>query len=791
MEKIKEIGAEEIYLAPENEKNKNVEEIVQLSLEAKKYPFIIEYTPGLKESVLSELERIGCSVERNMDFANCVAVPMSMIQLEAIKAMEEVELVEKDYEYKILSDAVEAEMMAGDSVEQEFAIEAGKEIKLAVLDTGVSKELQLSIKDAVNLLDDSDGFCDLNGHGTQMIGIIGSVVVDTENQKAIPSVYSITVANHRGFAKTSAIMIALDWAIRNGIKIISMSFGVYQKSNLLEKMVNRAAKCGMVMVAAAGNDGTFEDEQRIMYPAAYADVLSVGAGSGTIAEKYSSGGNRVDCLAPGTRTTVDINGKPVSVIGTSVSAAYVAGSLLKTWCLNPESSVEDVVSSVKNPLSGEETTEAATADIDKISLLTVNEKDDTMKSEIETVSISSGEVSVLCVGGDGNCSSNDMSTAINVPFFSWQTGEICCPGNEVWYKFTTAAGEAHPNGSKGWYGIQTQGSLDTMGYLYDAYGNQIDDDDDGGNNLNFKITYQLEYGKTYYVKVRAYGSNTGSFSIKVDYGRDDHGNSMDTATEIVGVYDQDKSVNGYLHSYTDADYYTFVPARNCVMEIYTEGDTSTYGRLYCSTGALLDADSDSNGNGNFKITAHLEADKRYYIAVSHESPIGYGDYTLRFKFVRDFAYNLDGGSVCWVNDNPDERNELGSKLFNLIFLNEDSGYKYHYEMTKSTVRGNINSLFQDGMNDALTETLCALIGVSSNFILSIGLGLMVQMINSFEKLYEQIAFEQALDQVIENKKGFVFLMNSGHLTDTYATDYAYYDQPYFYGYPQNRGRFYQ
>ena len=45
-----------------------------------------------------------------------------------------------------------------------------------------------------------------------------------------------------------------------------------------------------------------------------------------------------------------------------------------------------------------------------------------------------------------------------------------------------------------------------MGYLYDAYGNQIDYDDDSGNDLNFKISKQLEYGETYYVKVKAFGN---------------------------------------------------------------------------------------------------------------------------------------------------------------------------------------------------------------------------------------------------------------------------------------------
>ena len=151
----------------------------------------------------------------------------------------------------------------------------------------------------------------------------------------------------------------------------------------------------------------------------------------------------------------------------------------------------------------------------------------------------------------------------------------------------------------------------------------------------------------------------------MDYGRDDHGNSMDTATEIVGVYYEDKSVSGYLHSYGDVDYYTFVPARSCVMEIYTEGDTDTYGQLYCASGSLITANNNSNGNGNFKITAHLNAMERYFIAVSHNSSNGYGEYTLRFKFVRDFCNQILDEQyrvMFWYADNQDEYPEMGNYI---------------------------------------------------------------------------------------------------------------------------------
>ena len=130
-----------------------------------------------------------------------------------------------------------------------------------------------------------------------------------------------------------------------------MSFGDYHKSKLLENMINRASSCGIVMVAAAGNDGGFEDEKRIMYPAAFDNVLSVGAKNGDTIAKYSNGGEKVDCFANGSQSTTDINGNAVNVSGTSGANAFVAGTVLKNWCVNPEKTSLDIISDTKAEMS--------------------------------------------------------------------------------------------------------------------------------------------------------------------------------------------------------------------------------------------------------------------------------------------------------------------------------------------------------------------------------------------------------------------------------------------------------
>ena len=58
------------------------------------------------------------------------------------------------------------------------------------------------------------------------------------------------------------------------------------------------------------------------------------------------------------------------------------------------------------------------------------------------------------------------------------------------------------------------GSSDTYGYVYDANLNELATNDDGGDEHNFKISYNLQSGTTYYLACKHYDSaSTGSFTV--------------------------------------------------------------------------------------------------------------------------------------------------------------------------------------------------------------------------------------------------------------------------------------
>ena len=68
----------------------------------------------------------------------------------------------------------------------------------------------------------------------------------------------------------------------------------------------------------------------------------------------------------------------------------------------------------------------------------------------------------------------------------------------------------------GKYEIYSDAEGDTYGYLYDAEGNQLAYNDDG-EDMNFKITYELTAGTTYIIGAKYYSSSmTGSFDMYIN-----------------------------------------------------------------------------------------------------------------------------------------------------------------------------------------------------------------------------------------------------------------------------------
>lgn len=170
-------------------------------------------------------------------------------------------------------------------IEDAWQISGGSSsVKIAVVDTGcdldhedlVGKIDRASSKNLINpLLPPEDDHSE--SHGTHVAGIIAGVV---DNGKGIAGVTKncrlviLKALAADGEGDISTITEAISTAAQTpGVKVINCSWGGPVASTVLREVVNAAVSKGIVIVAAAGNDGT-----SLKYaPAGYENVIGVTA----------------------------------------------------------------------------------------------------------------------------------------------------------------------------------------------------------------------------------------------------------------------------------------------------------------------------------------------------------------------------------------------------------------------------------------------------------------------------------------------------------------------------------
>jgi hypothetical protein len=212
--------------------------------------------------------------------------------------------------------------------------EDGKQIKIAVLDTGISNHEDLKVAGGVSFIEGSTSYYDDNGHGTHVAGTIAAL----NNNKGVvgsaakSNIYAVKVLNNNGSGSISQVIQGIDWAIENNMNIISLSLGTLENSTALYESVKRAFNSGLLIVAAAGNRGK-GSEDRLLYPANYPEVLSVGATDlNNKRASFSSTGLFLDIVAPGVDILSTTNdGDYGTLSGTSMATPHVTGAAAVVW----------------------------------------------------------------------------------------------------------------------------------------------------------------------------------------------------------------------------------------------------------------------------------------------------------------------------------------------------------------------------------------------------------------------------------------------------------------------------
>lgn len=206
-------------------------------------------------------------------------------------------------------------------------------IKVAILDSGIDYSPDINVVEKINMVDDGvdcDIFSDITGHGTSIAGIISSEgkseAIEGINKNV--DIYSARILDKNNNAPISRVVETIYWAIDKKVNIINISFGTKESSSVLKEAIDEAVKNNILVIAAAGNTGS-----EALYPAAYGNVMSVGAiDSNGIISEFSSKDDCIDVMAPGEDVkSVGAFKGSIIVSGTSISAPHVVGVASLLW----------------------------------------------------------------------------------------------------------------------------------------------------------------------------------------------------------------------------------------------------------------------------------------------------------------------------------------------------------------------------------------------------------------------------------------------------------------------------
>lgn len=314
---------------------------------------LVKYKKGFTVANADALESVGAQVVNVYKNINWVSVNVPAENVDKLKALSDIEIVEDDQEAHILiADIQLVPALEGQIIPYGISkIRApevwpenndGSWIKWCVIDTGVARlhpDLAANIHGGQNYINSNDDFEDDNGHGTHVSGIIAALNNDIGVVGVAPNIglYAYKVLDKNGSGKYSDIVSAIDDAISNGMQGINMSLGGSAFSQALKDACSAAYAAGIVIVAAAGNSGGDGSQDTVLYPARFSEyVIAVAATDiNDVHAPFSSCGTEVEVSAPGVSviSTVPTSGGKLSdpsgymsASGTSMSAPHVSGA---------------------------------------------------------------------------------------------------------------------------------------------------------------------------------------------------------------------------------------------------------------------------------------------------------------------------------------------------------------------------------------------------------------------------------------------------------------------------------
>jgi serine protease AprX len=365
--------------------NNDIEEGEKMNKEVKMVQVIVNCNENDKYE--NELKKLG-RVKYRLPMINSYVLEIPEQYIKDLNGIEGVDKVEHDA-------LITAQMnVARQTINTIWADErgvTGKNIGVAVIDTGVYPHNDLTkrrnkIVGFKDFVGNKEFPYDDNGHGTHVCGIIAGDGYESNGKykgMAIDSnIIAVKVLNNKGAGNISDVLAGIQWILDNkkrfNIRIINLSVGMKDiegEKSALVKGVNAAWDNGLIVVAAAGNNGP--NNGTITTPGISRKVITVGSSDDAETVKimedmisdYSGRGPTKECIkkpdvvAPGSNIIACNTDKdyiptnkyyPSSDIGytkksgTSMATPMISGCLALLLSKYPELTGKDIKLKLKD-----------------------------------------------------------------------------------------------------------------------------------------------------------------------------------------------------------------------------------------------------------------------------------------------------------------------------------------------------------------------------------------------------------------------------------------------------------
>ena len=208
---------------------------------------------------------------------------------------------------------------------------------------------------------------------------------------------------------------------------------------------------------------------------------------------------------------------------------------------------------------------------------------------------------LLPSGGD---SFEDAETlTLNTTYFV----NIASANEKKYFKFVPS--------TTGFYTFESSTTLscDPKAWLYNASSDQITYNDDGGSNRNFRLTYHLMVGVTYYFSAGCFNTNIGNYEfniVKTTTASHISATSLFVGSQSTVSIDLPYKAKLYKFTPSVTGEYLFVSSD-------ATGDPRIW--LYNSSLNQVGYNDDGAGSYNYKLAITLTAGQTYYIVINQYS----------------------------------------------------------------------------------------------------------------------------------------------------------------------------